>query len=54
MCLIVPYCYKKIEAQRNCIMKSEGPFVKVVLLNEAMKHPLLKPNLKIGRFCHLF
>ncbi len=45
---------KQIEAQRNCIMKIEGPYVKVLLLNEIIKHPLLKPNLEIGRFCQLF
>jgi hypothetical protein len=40
MCLIVPYYYKKIEDQRKiCIMKSKGAFVKVVLLNEVVKHP---------------
>jgi hypothetical protein len=26
MCLIVPYYYKKIEDQRNFIMKIKGPF----------------------------
>jgi hypothetical protein len=45
---------KKIEDERNCIMKTEGPYVKVILWNEVIKHPLLKPNLEIGRFCHLF
>jgi hypothetical protein len=29
-------------------MKIKGPFMKVVSLNEAMKHPLFKPNCNIG------
>jgi len=40
----------KIEDQTNCIMKTKGPSVKVMLLNEVIKHPLIKPNLDIGRF----
>jgi hypothetical protein len=31
-------------------MKIKGPFVKVILLNETIKHPLFQPNLDIGRF----
>jgi hypothetical protein len=49
ICLIIPYYYKKIEHQKNCIMKTKGPFVKVISLNEAIKHPLIQPNLDIGR-----
>jgi hypothetical protein len=41
---------KKIEDQRNLIVKTKGPFVKVVLLNEVVEHPLFKPNFDIGRF----
>ncbi len=44
---------KKFEDQTNCIMKTKGPFVKVMLLNEVIKHPLFKPNL-IPRFCDSF
>jgi hypothetical protein len=29
-------------------MKIKGPFMKVVSLNEAMRHPLFKPNFNIG------
>jgi hypothetical protein len=29
-------------------MKVKGPFMKVMSLNEAMKHPLFKPNFNIG------
>ncbi len=29
-------------------MKTKGPFMKVVLLNEAVKHPSFKPNFDIG------
>jgi hypothetical protein len=47
MCLI-PYYYKKVEDEINCIMKIKGPFMKVVSLNEIVKHPLFKPNLDIG------
>jgi hypothetical protein len=50
MCLIVTYYYKNIEDQWNCIMKTKGPFVKVVLLNEVAKHHLFKLNFDIGIF----
>jgi hypothetical protein len=29
-------------------MKIKGPFIKVVPLNEFVKHPLFKPNFDIG------
>jgi hypothetical protein len=45
MCLIVPYYFKKIKEETNCIMKIKGPFMKVMSLNEDVKHPLFKPNL---------
>jgi hypothetical protein len=48
MCLIVPYYYKKIKDQINCIMKIKGPFMKVVPLNEVVKHLFFKPNFTIG------
>ncbi len=48
MRLIVPYYYKKIKDEINCIMKIKGPFIKVVPLNEFVKHPLFKPNFDIG------
>jgi hypothetical protein len=35
-------------------MKIQGRFMKVVLLNEIIKHPLFKPNSHIGRFFYLF
>jgi hypothetical protein len=50
MCLIVSYYYKKIEDQRNLIMKTKGPFMKVVSLNEVVKQPLFKPNFDIRKF----
>jgi len=31
-------------------MKIKGPFMKVVSLNEVVKHPLFKPNFDIGIF----
>jgi hypothetical protein len=31
-------------------MKIKGPFMKVVLLNEIIKHLLFKPNFDIGIF----
>jgi hypothetical protein len=49
MCLILPYYYKNY--QRNLIMKIKGPFMKVMLFNEIVKHLLFKPNLDIRRFC---
>ncbi len=39
---------KKIEDENNCIMKIKGPFIKVMSLNEVLKHPLFKPNCDIG------
>jgi hypothetical protein len=54
MCLIVPYYYKKIEHQRNCIIKTKVPFVKEVSLNETIKHPLFQPKTNSGRFFNTF
>jgi hypothetical protein len=48
MCLVVLYYYNFFEDEINCIMKIKGPFMKVVSLNEAIKHPLFKPNFDIG------
>ncbi len=48
MCLIVPYCYKKIEDEIKCIMKNKGAIMKVVLLNEIVKHLLFKLDFDIG------
>jgi hypothetical protein len=44
---MVLYCLKKVEDEKNCIMKTKGPFMKVVLFNEIVKHPLFKPNFDI-------
>ncbi len=38
----------KIEDEINCIMKIKGPFMKVMSLNEVIKHPLFKPKFDIG------
>jgi len=35
-------------------MKTKGSFVKVVLLNEIVKHHLFKPNFDIGSFFDSF
>jgi hypothetical protein len=35
-------------------METKGPFVKTMLLNEDVKHPLFKPNFDIGRFFYSF
>ncbi len=51
---MVSYYFKNIEDQRNPIMKTKGPFVKVMLLNEIIKHHLFKPNFEIGRFFDSF
>jgi len=49
MCLILPYYYiKKIEDEINCITKIKRPFMKVMSLNEIVKHLLFKPNFDIG------
>jgi hypothetical protein len=50
MCLMIPYYYKKIEDEINCILKTKGPFMKIMLLNEVVKHPLFKPNFDIDFF----
>jgi hypothetical protein len=47
MCLIIPIT---IEDEINYIMKIKGPFMNVMSLNEAIKHPLFKPNFDIGIF----
>ncbi len=50
MCLMVPYYWKKVEDEINCIMKTKKPFMKIVLLNEIVKYPLFKPNFDIEFF----
>jgi hypothetical protein len=35
-------------------MKIKGPFMKVMSLNEVVKHPLFKPNFDIGIFFDSF
>jgi hypothetical protein len=50
MYLIASYCYKKLEHQKNSIIKIKAPFVKVVSLNEIIKHPLFQPKANSGRF----
>jgi hypothetical protein len=41
---------QKIDDEVNCIMKIKGPFMKVMLLDEVVKHPLFKPNFDIEFF----
>ncbi len=50
MCVIVPYYNKKNKDEINYIMKIKGLFMKVMLLNEVVKHFLLKQTL-ILTFC---
>jgi hypothetical protein len=50
MCLIVPYYYKKFEHQKICIIKTKVPFVKIVSLNETIKHLLFQPKANSERF----
>jgi hypothetical protein len=45
---------QKFEDEINCIMKIKGPFMKVMLLNEVVKHPLFKPNFDIGNLFDSF
>jgi hypothetical protein len=47
MCLIVPYYYNFFEDEIKYIMKIKVPFMKVVSLNEVVKHPLFKPNFDV-------
>jgi hypothetical protein len=41
---------QKSKDETNCIRKIKGPFMKVMLLNEVVKHPLFKPNFDIEFF----
>jgi hypothetical protein len=50
MCLINILLLQKIEDEINCILKTKGPFMRIMLLNEAVKHPLFKPNFDIDFF----
>jgi len=55
MYLIVTYYYKKSWGWNKSYMKIKGPFtkvafIKVMLLNEVVKHSLFKPNFDIGNF----
>jgi hypothetical protein len=36
---------QKNEYKKNCIMKTKGPFMKLVSLNAIVKHALSQPNL---------
>jgi hypothetical protein len=54
MCIIVPHYHKKFKDEINCIMKIKRPFIKVMSLNEVVKHPLFKPNFDIGIFFDSF
>jgi len=53
MSLIVPYYYNFFEDEINAIMKTKWPFMKVMLLNEILKHPLFKPNFDIGNLFYI-
>jgi hypothetical protein len=44
---------QKIESKKNGIMKIEGHFMKVMLFNEPIKGPLLKPKHEIKTFYDL-
>ncbi len=46
--------FLKIEDEINCILKIKGPFMKVMSLNETIKHPSFKPNFDIGILFDLF
>ncbi len=50
MCLIIPYYCKKIKDEINCIMEIKRPFMKVMSLNEAIKHHLFKLKFDIRFF----
>jgi hypothetical protein len=54
MCLIVPYYFKILEDEINYIMKTKEPFMKVVLLNEIVKHHLFKSNFDIENSFYSF
>jgi hypothetical protein len=41
------YYYKKIKDEINCVVKIKGLFMKVMSLNEVVKHLLFKPNFDI-------
>jgi hypothetical protein len=50
MCLIVPYYYNFFEDEVNYILKIKGHLMKVMPLNEVVKHLLFKPSFDIGIF----
>jgi hypothetical protein len=50
MYLIIPYYDNFFEDEINCIMKTKGPFMKIMLLNEIVKHQLFKSNFDIEIF----
>jgi hypothetical protein len=55
MHLIIPYYYKKKMKIKNIyIMETKGPFLKIMLLNEDVKHLFFKPNFDIGNFFDSF
>jgi hypothetical protein len=54
MCIIIPYYYKKFKDEINCIVKIKRPSIKVMSLNETIKHPLFKPKFDIGIIFYSF
>ncbi len=54
MCPIIPYYYKKTKDKKICIIKTKGPFMKIMLLNEVVKHALFEPNFDIERLLTRF
>jgi hypothetical protein len=50
MCIIIFFYYKKIEDEIDCVMKTKGAFMKIILLNVVVKHPLFKPKFDIEFF----
>jgi hypothetical protein len=54
MSLIIPNYFYKFEDETNFIMRNKGPIIKVMLLNEVVKHPLFKPNFDIESFFYSF
>jgi hypothetical protein len=44
----ITYYYFKNRGWNKLYYENKGPFMKVMSLNEVVKHPLFKPNFDIG------
>ncbi len=50
----ITYYYFKNRGWNKLYYENKGPFMKVMSLNEVVKHPLFKPNFDIGILFYSF